>query len=357
MHHVGELLASLSRQEGTKSSISVSLPSQGSVPDWQQLIYKGLDGTVKDYLVHRGFHVYSGKVRDVLTRQGSTSSHPTMLLVHTDRLTAFDKMITWVPFKGAILTSIAAFWLKKAKEVVPTHFIDQVDERTLLCHAATPIKVEVVIRGYLAGSMMRAYAQGQRQFGGVTLPDNLVPYQKLPSPIITPTTKAAAFEHDIETTPQEIIKSGLCDNKTWNLIEDYAHRLFALGTKVLGDAHWILVDTKYEFGVLKNQQLVVIDEVHTPDSSRFWVQKTYEERLKSGLAPDMLDKEVIRRWLLDQGYQGEGPVPSVPLPKVIELAQTYLQVLETLSGQPLLAKDTLPREPAMWEAQIERLLL
>lgn len=296
--------------------------------------YQGLTEDTKRVLRHQGIQVYTGKVRDVLLRQSSLSSEPTLLLLHSDRLTAFDRLITLIPYKGVILAKLAAFWLKEASQVVPTHFVEQVDERTLLCKAAVPIKVEVVIRGYLAGSMLRAYLGGQRIFGGTTLPDGLTPYQKLPTPIITPTTKAAAYEHDLEVTPREVIERGLCQPKTWEALSDYAHQLFAFGTKLLGQHGWILVDTKYEFGLTPQGNLIVIDEIHTPDSSRFWVSSTYPARLAEKLPPDMLDKERIRRWLLEQGYQGEGPVPEVPLSNGLDLATTYLKVLETLQGGP-----------------------
>ena len=202
---------------------------------------------------------------------------------------------------------------------------------------------------------MRAYAQGRRQFGDTILPEGLKPYQKNPHPFITPTTKAAAFEHDVEITPKEIIDQKICDQSTWEQIEDYAFKLFHLGTQVLEQSQWLLVDTKYEFGFSKDQRLLVIDEFHTPDSSRFWVKGTYQERFEKGLAPEMLDKENIRRWLLEHGYQGEGPVPQVPPEKTIELSQSYLRVFETLSGEPLVLKGTFPKDTSMWDALLRRL--
>ncbi len=298
--------------------------------------YYGLTEDFKGSLGSLGISVYTGKVRDVLMREHSAARAPTLLLVHSDRLTAFDRLITWIPYKGVILANLSAFWLKAASRVVPTHFIEQIDERTLLCKVAQPIKVEVVIRGYLAGSMLRGYLGGQRIFGGVTLPDGLRPYERLPTPVITPTTKAAAYEHDLEITPREVLERGLCPAKIWDRVTDDSHKLFAFGTELLAQKGWILVDTKYEFGLTPEGELLVIDEIHTPDSSRFWVSQTYRARTAEGLPPDMLDKERIRRWLLEQGYKGEGTVPEVPLANGLDLATTYLDVLETLLPQPAL---------------------
>jgi phosphoribosylaminoimidazole-succinocarboxamide synthase len=154
--------------------------------------------------------------------------------------------------------------------------------------------------------------------------------------VITPTTKAAAYEHDLEITPQEILDRGYCQPKIWERVTEYSQKLFAFGTELLAQKGWILVDTKYEFGLTPGGELLVIDEIHTPDSSRFWVSQTYGSRLAEGLPPVMLDKERIRRWLLEQGYKGEGAVPEVPLANGLDLATTYLDVLETLSPQPAL---------------------
>jgi phosphoribosylaminoimidazole-succinocarboxamide synthase len=198
-----------------------------------------------------------------------------------------------------------------------------------------PIKVEVVVRAYLAGAIARAYATGQRSFCGVTLPEGLKPFDRLPEPIITPTTKAAAFEHDENISADDIVKLGLCSHSEWDQICVMALKTFSVGTNIFNDKGWILVDSKYEFGRSSDGAIKLIDEVHTPDSSRLWDEATYSQRVASGQEPIMLDKENVRRYLLLQGFSGFGEVPSVPRALLIELAQTYLSVAEKLTGSSL----------------------
>jgi phosphoribosylaminoimidazole-succinocarboxamide synthase len=290
-------------------------PTQSDVATWQA----------------QGFGVYQGKIRTVLSRDGRIQ------MLHSDRLTAFDRLIDYVPCKGVILSTISKFWLEEASKQVPTHFIQGLGPRALLTENLRPIKAEVVVRGYLAGSLLRAYLAGERVFCGVSLPDGLAPYQRLPEPIITPTTKAAAFEHDESISREELLKKGICSLNEWDQISAMALKVYSLGTKILAQKEWILVDTKYEFGKNQSGEIKLIDEVHTPDSSRLWLAATFDERLSQGLAPEMLDKEVIRRWLLDQGFSGYGDVPAVPRSLLIELGKIYLTVAETLTGRPLFA--------------------
>ncbi len=291
--------------------------------------YGGLKPEQIKALAAKDHPTYTGKVRDVV------SVGDELLIVHSDRLTAFDRLIAMVPYKGSILTAISAFWLKEAQKVVPTHYIGQPHERVLRVEKATPFKVEVVVRGYLAGSMQRAYARGEREFCGVKLPEGLIPYGRLPQPIITPTTKAAAFEHDENASPAELIAKGVCTADEWREISAMALKLFAHGQAVFERLGWLLVDTKYEFGRTKSGVIKVIDEIHTPDSSRLWLKSTYADHMTQGNAPDMLDKEVVRRYLLAQGFSGEGPVPVVPTSELVGLAKVYLQVAETLLGKKL----------------------
>lgn len=291
--------------------------------------YSGLSDEDKAFYQARNFIIYQGKVRELL-RRGQQ-----LFIFHTDRLTAFDKYIGMVPFKGLILSEMSRFWLKHANSIVPTHLIRSINERVLEVQTCEPIKAEVVVRGYMAGSMGRSYARGIRQFCGQSLPEGLAQYRPLPTPLITPTTKAAAFEHDEEVSPEGLIQQGVCTPKEWARIEEMAFQLFAEGQKVYADKGWILVDTKYEFGRRPDGELVVIDEIHTPDSSRLWLKGSYEQRLAQGEAPEMLDKEIVRRYLLDQGFSGEGHVPHVPADILVSLAEVYLQVAETLLGEPL----------------------
>jgi phosphoribosylaminoimidazole-succinocarboxamide synthase len=222
--------------------------------------------------------------------------------------------------------------------VVPTHLIEQIDERALRTEAMEPFKVEVIVRGYMAGSMMRAYEKGTREFCGVTLPEGLKRYDKLQKPIITPTTKAEVYQHDEDVDPETLIKRGVCTEEEWNEICGRALDLFNFGQEIYQAKNWILVDTKYEFGKNARGEIKVIDEIHTPDSSRLWIRDSYAEALESGGEPKMLDKENVRRYLASQGFTGEGPVPSVPVQQLVELSETYLEVAERLIDRPLEAQ-------------------
>jgi phosphoribosylaminoimidazole-succinocarboxamide synthase len=312
-----------------KSLAASSVPNNRA--EMQRHSYTGLTEKQRRALTAAGHEPYQGKVRDVVPFASE------LLIVHSDRLTAFDRFLDLVPYKGTMLTALSNFWLRSAASVVPTHLLSMPHERVLRVRRMDPVKVEVVVRGYLAGSMMRAYAAGEREYCGVPLKDGLHAYGKLPTPIITPTTKAAAFEHDENATAAQLIKSGVVSASEWHQIEEMTMTLFAHGAKILAPHGWILVDTKYEFGRDEQGQIRVIDEVHTPDSSRYWVADSYHERVAQNEAPIMLDKENVRRYLLSVGFQGHGDVPAIPKELLLELAGTYLKVTETLTGQPLLS--------------------
>jgi phosphoribosylaminoimidazole-succinocarboxamide synthase len=267
------------------------------------------------------------------------SNDDSLLMIHTDRLTAFDRYIAMVPFKGLILSELSRFWMEKVSTIVPTHFKKAANRRTLELEPCEPIKAEVIVRGYMAGSMMRAYGESVRVFCGQTLEENIKPYQALPSAIITPTSKAAAFEHDEETTAQDLINSGVCTESEWLEIESLAFALFKEGQRIYAEKGWILVDTKYEFGRKKNGEICVIDEIHTPDSSRLWIKSSYDQALAAGIPPEMLDKEIVRRYLLEKGFKGEGNVPDVPSTLLIELARTYLHVTQTMMQEKIYVEE------------------
>ena len=289
-------------------------PTQSDIAKWQA----------------QGFGVYQGKIRTVLSRDGRVQ------MLHSDRLTAFDRLISHIPGKGALLTTISRWWFEQLKDVVPTHFIDSPGPRAMITEACAPIKAEVVVRGYLAGSILRAYEKGDRAFCGVKLPEGLKSYERLPEPIITPTTKAAVFEHDENTTGEELIAKGVCSKADWDEISKMALKVFSVGTRLYGEKGWILVDTKYEFGRGQNGKLKLIDEVHTPDCSRLWIKSSYEDRLKAGQVPEMLDKQNLRRWLEEKGFTGYGDIPEVPHTVLIDLAKIYLHVAEALTGAPVM---------------------
>jgi phosphoribosylaminoimidazole-succinocarboxamide synthase len=305
------------------------IANSGSRDILNQHCYYGLSDVQISTLAMQDIQTYKGKVREVLSKGQE------LFIVHTDRLTAFDRMIAMVPYKGLVLTEISEFWLKEASKVVPTHYLSRPDERIIQGKRTTPFKIEVVVRGYMAGSMMRAYENGERDFCGERLQDGLQAWTKLPKNIITPTTKAAAFEHDENTTPAQLIASGVVTKDEWKEISAMAYRLFEYGQKVYDEFGWILVDTKYEFGKTSSGEIIVIDEVHTPDSSRLWEKSTYATNLAQKKSPDMLDKETVRRFLLEQGFSGYGDVPVVPTKRLLGLAEVYLNVCEKLLGKAL----------------------
>jgi phosphoribosylaminoimidazole-succinocarboxamide synthase len=305
------------------------IANSGSRETLSQHCYYGLSDIQIATLGKQDIQTYKGKVREVLSKGQE------LFIVHTDRLTAFDRMIAMVPYKGLILTEISEFWLKEAGNVVPTHYISRPDERIIQGKKTTPFKIEVVVRGFLAGSMMRAYENGERDFCGERLQEGLKAWTKLPQNIITPTTKAAAFEHDENATPEQLIASGVATKDEWREISDMAHRLFEHGQKTFDKFGWILVDTKYEFGKTSNGDIILIDEIHTPDSSRLWDKATYANNLAQQKSPDMLDKETVRRFLLEQGFSGYGDVPEVPTERLVGLAEVYLNVCEKLTNKAL----------------------
>ena len=294
--------------------------------------YSGLSTEEIAAYKEQGWDYYQGKVRELLKKDSK------LLIVHSDRLSAFDTYIGEVPYKGQILAAITKFWFETLSSVFPHHYQGSESARVLRAKSCKPIKAEIVVRAYMAGSMLRAYEKGARTFCGVTLPEGLKPYSKLPSPIITPTSKAAAFEHDVEMTAEQLISSGVCSQDEWRQISDLALKLYEKGREVYAKSDWILVDTKYEFGKDQSGEIIIIDEVHTPDSSRLWNARNYEALTQQDKAPEMLDKEIVRRYLIEKGFKGQGKVPEIPEEVLVDLAKVYLQVAERLIGEPLLGE-------------------
>ncbi len=315
------------------STIRYLLSKIGNAPNPESIlnqhVFPGLTDNQITRIKNQGLPFYRGKVRELVQVEDK------LWVYHTDRLSAFDKFIALVPYKGVLLARLSEFWLKRANDFFPTHYLGMPHERVLLAEALEPIRAEVIVRGYLAGSMARAYQKGVRRFCGAQLDEGLSEFRALPKAIITPTTKAAAYEHDEDVSPNELIARGICTAKEWDEIQDIALNLFSWGQKIYEEHGWILVDTKYEFGRDKTGRIKIIDEIHTPDSSRLWQQSTYTERLAQHKAPIMLDKENVRRYLMDRGFSGEGAVPPIPASVLIELAQVYLGVYEGLRGNEL----------------------
>jgi len=267
-----------------------------------------------------------GKVRDIYQRDGIR------VLITSDRVSAFDRVLGLIPYKGQVLNQLSNWWFEQTTDLVGNHVISVPDPNVTIAHEAEPLPVEVIVRGYITGvtktSLWYLYEQGERRPYGLTLPEGLHKNDPLPSPIITPTTKAEKGGHDEKLTREEIVGRGLVEPALWAQVESAALAVFARGQQIARQAGLILVDTKYEFGLV-NGQLVLIDEIHTPDSSRFWVAESY----RPGLSPENLDKEFLRKWFAAQGYRGDGVPPAMPAEFVARVAGRYITAFEKLTGQ------------------------
>jgi phosphoribosylaminoimidazole-succinocarboxamide synthase len=287
--------------------------------------------------------LYEGKVRDNYT-QGEKR-----ILITSDRLSAFDRIIALIPFKGQVLTELAKFWFNETKDICPNHMLDDPDPNVMVGIECTPLKVEMVIRGYITGSTTTSawynYNKGVRNFCGNKLPEGLVKNQKLEKAIITPTTKGDHGDHDRNITPEEIVAQGLVTQKQWDILADYTRKLYARGVEVAAKQGVMLVDTKYEFGQTADGKIVLIDEIHTPDSSRYWITATYEGKIANGEEPDNINKEFLRLWLAKQGFIGEGEVPAIPDEVKVQTAEKYIQAYEMITGKTFQAEvgNTLAR--------------
>ena len=273
-----------------------------------------------------------GKVRDSY-RLGDGRR----LLITTDRLSAFDRVLGLVPYKGQVLNQLSAFWFERTRDIVPNHLLSLPDPNAALVRECQALPVEIVVRGYITGvtttSLWYHYSRGARRLYGLDLPEGLRKNERLPQPIITPTTRATGpGGHDERITSAEIVERGLVEGPLYRRIEEAALALFARGSQVAGRAGLILVDTKYEFGLWEGE-LHLIDEVHTPDSSRFWRADTYQARLSAGQEPDSYDKELVRLWYAERGYTGEGEPPPWSHELAVRAARRYVDVCERLTGR------------------------
>ncbi len=275
--------------------------------------------------------LYRGKVRD----NYRLADGKRIAMVTTDRLSAFDHVLTTLPFKGEILSRLAVFWFGQTKDVFPNHLLDVPDPNVLVCRACRPLPVEVVIRGHLTGSLWRDYEAGQANAAyGLALPPGLRRDQRFEQPLVTPSTKAEKGQHDLPISEAEIVGRGLVERRVWEKAADAARALFARGQEWALSRGLILVDTKYEFG-LDGDEVVVIDEIHTPDSSRYWIADEYQRRFAAGEDQRMLDKENLRQWLIrERGFSGHGPLPDIPDEVRVDLAQKYLAAYERITGAP-----------------------
>ncbi len=272
---------------------------------------------------------YSGKVRDYYLIDGKR------ILITTDRISAFDVILGYIPYKGAVLNSLSAFWFGKTQDLVDNHMIAVPDPNVMVVKNTRPIPIEMVVRGYITGvtgtSIWGSYETGERVIYGIKFPQGLKKNQKLPKPVITPTTKAEKG-HDERLTEKEILQRKIVSPKLWKQMKKASLDLFAYGTKICEKVGIILVDTKYEFGLLDGK-LVLIDEIHTPDSSRFWVKESYQERFSQGLEPENFDKEFLRIWYVEHGYKGEGKSPVMPLGLQKAVSERYIKIYEKITRE------------------------
>jgi phosphoribosylaminoimidazole-succinocarboxamide synthase len=258
------------------------------------------------------------------------------LFITTDRLSAFDRVIAGVPYKGQVLNQLAAWWFGTTADLVDNHALATPDPNVLIGVAAIPLPVEVVVRGHITGvtstSLWTRYAAGERTIYGYRLPDGLAKNTALPSAIVTPTTKAAAGGHDEPLTCADVVDKGYLERRLWRRVQDAALAVFARGQEVAARAGLILADTKYEFGLAPDGRLLLIDELHTPDSSRFWEAASYDDRLAAEDEPESLDKEIVRRALIAAGYAGDGPPPTLAAAVWQRTSDRYVAAYERLTG-------------------------
>jgi phosphoribosylaminoimidazole-succinocarboxamide synthase len=291
----------------------------------------------------------SGKVRDWYDL-----SNGKRLIVTTDRLSAFDRILAAVPYKGQVLNQLSAWWFEHTQDIIPNHIVSLPDPNAAIVNVANPIPVEVIVRGYITGVTITAlwyrYSLGERNIYGYDFSEGLQKNQALPEPIITPTTKGGATGHDERLTCAEVVEKGLLDKQTWDHVQAAALAIFKRGQAIARNAGIILVDTKYEFGRAPDGSVVLIDEVHTPDSSRFWKADTYEEHFAAGEDPENFDKEFVRLAYAEKGYRGDGKIPSMPDELWIAASERYIQIYEMLTG-----KEFVPGAHPVEERLLENL--
>jgi len=282
--------------------------------------------------------VYKGKVREVYNINDEL-----LVMIATDRLSAFDVIMPrQIPFKGQILNQIATKMMNDTSDIVPNWLIANPDANVAVGHLCEPFKVEMVIRGYLSGHAAREYKAGKRLLCGVEMPEGLKENDKFPEPIITPSTKADNGEHDEDISREDILAKGIVSKEDYLVLEDYTRKLFKRGTELAAKRDLILVDTKYEFGKTKEGKIVLIDEIHTPDSSRYFYADGYLERQNKGEAQKQLSKEFVRQWLIEKGFQGKNgqQIPEMSDDKILEISNRYIELFEQITGEKFVKANT-----------------
>ena len=296
----------------------------------RKVVEQQLPHTLNDIDLAGAGEVYHGKVRDCYVRGD------TRILITSDRLSAFDRVLTTIPFKGQALNRMASYWFKETAHLVPNHVIAEPHPNVFIGRQAEILPVEVIIRGYLTGSAWRDYQAG-KAVSGIDLPKGLKKSHRFESPLITPSTKAEHGKHDEPISSEEIVRSGIVEKKLWDEVCEAAMKLFEFGSRRANENGLILVDTKYEFGTyVENgtRKLIVADEINTSDSSRYWVHDSYQTAYDAGQDPLMLDKEFVRRWLMEQGYMGDGTPPKFTDEFRVDTALRYIEAFERITGTP-----------------------
>ena len=291
-----------------------------------------LSNVVKDAAIPELPNHYRGKVRENYDLPDGRR-----VIIATDRLSAFDIILTALPFKGQVLTQTARYWFEATKDICPNHVIEYPDPNVVVAKRLTIMPVEIVVRDYLAGttgtSLWTMYKRGRREMYGHTFPDGLRENQKLPQTIITPTTKAFDAGHDEELTAAEIVERGLLTQAQWDEVTAKALALFARGREMAAERGLILVDTKYEFGFDEAGNIILADEIHTPDSSRYWFAASYPERYEAGQRPESFDKDFVRSWVTQRCDPYKDPIPEIPAEVILEAARVYIEAYETITGE------------------------
>ncbi|TPV33319.1 phosphoribosylaminoimidazolesuccinocarboxamide synthase [Paucihalobacter ruber] len=294
--------------------------------------------TATNFNFPRQVSVYKGKVREVYNINDEL-----LVMIATDRLSAFDVVMPkGIPFKGQILNEIATKMMAATQDVVPNWLMATPDPNVAIGHLCEPFKVEMVIRGYLSGHAAREYKAGKRLLCGVEMPEGMKENDAFPNPIITPATKAEMGAHDEDISKEDIIKRGIVSAEDYVILEDYTHKLFNRGTEIATNRGLILVDTKYEFGKTKDGKIVLIDEIHTPDSSRYFYAEGYQERQDRGEAQKQLSKEFVRQWLIANGFQGleEQKLPEMSDDYILEISNRYIELYENITGETFIKSNT-----------------
>jgi phosphoribosylaminoimidazole-succinocarboxamide synthase len=281
---------------------------------------------------------YSGKVRDNYDLKDGRR-----IIIATDRLSAFDVVLAWIPLKGQVLTQTARYWFEATADICPNHVLGYPDPNVVVARRVDILPVEIIVRDYLTGStatsILPLYKSGRREMYGARLPEGLRDNQKLPKTIITPTTKAGQGDHDMPLTPDLILQNKLMTGAQWERVSNHALALFARGREMAAKRGLILVDTKYEFGVDGEGDIVLADEIHTPDSSRFWLHESYERNFVAGTRPDSFDKDFVRSWVVSHCDPYKDPIPKIPEEFILRTAEIYVQAYESITGQDFVLPD------------------